>query len=553
VRAHPTAPFVRWSLCLALAACSGKIATPGQSSSGGPSGGPSGGASGGGGPGAGAPFVAFDSLARRHSRSELDNTLRDLLGDTDAPATRLLIEDDFSPFDNDYTSQLASQALIDSLEALAQDVAERMVRDPRARAAFLPCSPQSDGDQACFRQLVGELGRRAFRRPLEAAEIDTYLPLLAFATEQNADVDNDFFTAVELFVRALLQDPEFLYRIEIGTPSDRDDVRALTQLEVATRLSYLLWGSTPDDALLERAEQGRLGSAEQRRSEAERLLDDPRARGQLERFHALWLGYRAIPHPPALTTAFARESAALLGRVIFEERRDYFDVFRLEETYLDRTLADHYGLPRPAAESGWVPYGDSGRAGILSHGSVLSAFSKFSDTSPTQRGIFVRTRLLCETVGAPPANVMVDQPPSSDESPCKAARYAAHAQGSCAGCHGPIDSIGFGLERFDIAGRYREHDEGLPECSIEGRGALPGFGSFSGPAELGALLTESGKLETCVVRQYLSFAIGRAIEDGDAEALARLTRSFEAQQRGFLELVLSLVADDAFALRKEPT
>jgi hypothetical protein len=282
-------------------------------------------------------------------------------------------------------------------------------------------------------------------------------------------------------------------------------------------------------------------------------LRDSRARAQLARFHAMWLGYRAIPQTPQLAAAFSRETSALLERVIFDERRDYLDLFRFEQTYLDATLAEHYGLPRPSATNDWVSYGTSGRAGILSHGSVLSAFSKFSDTSPTQRGIFIRTRLLCQTIGSPPANVMVDQPPASLDSPCKSVRYASHAGGSCASCHRQIDPIGFGLERYDIAGRYREHDDGLAQCAIEGKGELPGVGVFSGPGELGKLLIESGQLERCVVRQYLTFALGRSLGAADTKGLEALNSSFVENQKSFLDLILDLIESDAFVLQKEPS
>jgi hypothetical protein len=525
-------------LWLALAGCSGNVI--------GPPGG-SGGPSAGGDPDA--PFVAFESLVRRHSRAELDLTLRDLLGDPSAPAARFLAEDEFAPYDNDYERQLASQALVDSLEAMAQDVASRALATPAQRSALVPCTPSGTRDEACFRETVQALGRRAFRRPMATDEVDAYLPLLEVAATPPAAVKTDFYTAVELVLRAILQDPEFLYRIEVGTA--RDGVRVLDGYEVAARLSYLLWGSTPDEALLHAAEQGSLVQGSGRRTEATRLLDDPRARTQLERFHAMWLGYRAIPHTPELTTAFAAETSALIQRVVFDEQRDYVDLFRLDETRLDARLAEHYGLPKPSGGAGWVSYGDSGRAGILSHGSVLSAFSKFSDTSPTQRGIFIRTRLLCQSVGSPPANVMVDQPPKSDESPCKTQRYADHASGSCAGCHGLIDPIGFGLERYDIAGRYREHDEGMPECAIEGKGALPGLGEFSGPKQLAERLIASEQLDGCVVKQYLSFALGRGLLDAEARVLADLTQRFQRQGRSFRELMLAFVESDAFARRKE--
>jgi Protein of unknown function (DUF1588)/Protein of unknown function (DUF1592)/Protein of unknown function (DUF1595)/Protein of unknown function (DUF1585)/Protein of unknown function (DUF1587) len=539
----PRVPITCCVLLLALAGCSGKVISP---SAGGSS---DAGARGTGGD-PNAPFVAFASLVRRHSRAELDLTLRDLLGDQSAPAARFLAEDEFAPYDNDYDRQQASQALIDSLEALAEDVAARALASASQRSALVPCTPTGVRDQACFRKTVEQLGRRAFRRALSSEEVDAYLPLLEVAATPPAAVKTDFYTAVELVLRAILQDPEFLYRIEVGTP--RATASVLGGYEIATRLSYLLWGSTPDDALLEAAEAGELADGAGRRGAAARLLDDRRARLQLARFHAMWLGYRAIPHPAELAAAFSAETSALIERVVFDEQRDYLDLFRLDETYVDAMLANHYGLPPPAQGRAWVPYGDSGRAGILSHGSVLAAFSKFSDTSPTQRGIFIRTRLLCQSVGSPPANVMVDQPPKSDESPCKTQRYAAHASGSCAGCHGLIDPIGFGLERYDIAGRYREHDDGLPQCSIAGTGVLPGSGEFSGPAELAARLIESESLDACVVKQYLSFALGRGVADAEARALSAMTERFQHQGRSFRELMLAFVESDAFALRKEP-
>jgi hypothetical protein len=538
------------AVCVGAIACTGVVGEPhGEGSSEDTQGmGNSGGSSA-----ATTPFVAYESVARRLSQAELNNTVRDLLGDGTSPATKFLGEDEFAPYDNDYTLQAASQALIDSLEAMASDVALRVVADPAMRALVVPCTPASAGDTSCFRQVVERLGQRAFRRSLATDEVDAYMGLLAFATEDNAYVDNDFYTAVELLIRAVLQDPEFLYRIETGTPTETPGIFALDSYEIATRLSYLLWGSTPDAQLLDAAQAGGLSDAAPRRAAAERLLADPRARAQLHRFHAMWLGYRAIPHPADLVVAFNRETTALIDRVVFDEGRSYLDLFSLEETYLDTFLANHYGLSAPAGGLGWVPYGDSGRAGILSHGSVLAGFSKFSDTSPTQRGIFVRTRLLCEQIPRPPANVDVDQPPGDDESACKYDRYLQHrASSSCAACHGQMDPIGFGLENYDIAGRYRSHDDGLPECVITGEGDLPGYGTFSGPAELGRLLVQTGVLDECVVGQYLNFAVGRELLSNEQQAVDGLSNTFAGNEHDFASLVLDLVESDAFALRKEP-
>ncbi len=491
------------------------------------------------------PYEGSVSAARRLSRAELDNTLRDLLGDTTAPASGALAEDLFAPYDNDYTTQLASSAYIETLEVFASDVANRALTTPAQRAKLVPCA---SSDEACFRSATERLLARAFRRPLASSEADAYLPLLALAQEPDAVLVNGsaFDTALALVVRAVVQDPEFLYRVEAGT--------ALTDHEIAVRMSYLLWGTTPDDTLRAAAEAGGLGDASRRRAAAERMLSDARARDQLHRFHAMWLGYRAIPHSAELAAAFARETNALLDRVIFEEPQSYLNLFTFDETYLDATLAEHYGLPRPSSAAAWVSYGDSGRAGILSHGSVLSAFGKFTDTSPTQRGIFVRTRLMCQEIPPPPPNVVADQPPAGDANAvCKYDRYREHrTSSSCSGCHSLTDGIGFGLENYDLAGRFRTHDEGLTQCTIEGSGELTGIGSFSGPKELGAMLRDRGEIDACVVKQYLQFALGRAPASDEAALVEDFSRAFREGRHDLTALILRFVESDAFARRVEP-
>jgi hypothetical protein len=498
------------------------------------------------------PFVAFDSVARRLSQAEIDNSLRDLLGDDTHPATRFLLEDEYRPYDNDYTVQEASSALIDALEAMAEDVATRMLADPALRSRIVPCTPSSPGDAACFRTVVESFARSAFRRPLVEDEISAYLTLLEFATEDNPYVDNDFYTAVDLLIRSVLQDPEFLYRIEIGTQTDVAGIFSVDSHAIATRLSYLIWGSLPDATLRSEADGGTLVNSADRRAAAERMLADDRARAQVDRFHAMWLGYRAIPHPPALTASLHQETTALIERVVFDDRLDYLDLFRFGETFIDATLAQNYGLSAPAAGPAWVGYGDTGRAGILSHGSVLAAFSKFSDTSPTQRGIFVLNRLMCQKIARPPANVDVDKPPGDGTAVCKYDRYAEHRTGDCGTCHGRMDPIGFGLENYDIAGRRREHDEGLPSCTITGQGQLPSGDTFSGPAELGQRLIESDVLDACAVQQYLTFAAGHELAHGELTASGDAATRFRDAGRRFRDLVLDVVASDAFALRKEP-
>jgi hypothetical protein len=266
----------------------------------------------------------------------------------------------------------------------------------------------------------------------------------------------------------------------------------------------------------------------------------------------MWLGYRSIPATSELAAAFDLETTHLIDRVVFDEPKSYFELFLSKETYLNARLAEQYGLPEPAGGEGWVAYGNSGREGILSHGSVLAAFSKFSDTSPTQRGIFVQTRLLCNSVAPPPANVNVDQPPSAGDLVCKVDRYAAHrTTPSCASCHDNLDPIGFGLEQYDIGGRLRTHDDGHAECAISGQGELPGYGTFSGPAELAEKLVESGELSGCFVQHWLSYALGRPVAGAETGVVEELAQGFASKDYATKELLLDYVASDRFELRRE--
>jgi hypothetical protein len=500
------------------------------------------------------PVIAIASGARRLSQAELDNTLRDLFGDDSAPASRLLNEDEFAPFDNDYGLQQASEALINSVEALAEGVASRFVGDGARRSQLMPCQPASATDASCFRAFLEGFLPRAFRRELSAEEIEPYMGLLGFASEDVPGLDNDFYTAVELAISAMIQDPDFLYRVERGTHLG-DGVWELDDFEIASRMSYLLWATMPDDALFEAARAGELRDPAGRRAHAERMLGDQRARDQLHRFHAMWLGYRAIPVSAQLASAFNRETSALIDRVILDEPGDYVRLFTMDETFVDDALASHYGLPSPGDAEGWVSYEGTGRAGILGHGSLLAAFSKFADTSPTQRGIMVRTRLMCQAVPPPPPNVDADQPPQgAQDAVCKYDRYAQHRDqsSSCAGCHSMTDPIGFGLENYDIEGRFRETDDGLPQCFIEGEGEITEYGTFSGPAELSELLVDNELVDACAVQQFVQFAIGRRTTPLEGELVAEIIDSFRSDQgRDFKRFLLDFVSDDRFSRRAQ--
>jgi hypothetical protein len=317
-------------------------------------------------------------------------------------------------------------------------------------------------------------------------------------------------------------------------------------------MSYLLWGSTPDDALLDAAQAGELENTEQLLAAARRLLADPRALRQTQRFHALWLGYDGLSFSGGLGGLLKTESDMLIDKVVFQSHSPWTDLFTATETFANDELAQHYGLTSPTTTTGtWVSYAGTDRQGLLSHGSVLTNGSKPADTSPTLRGLFIRNRLMCQVVPPPPPNVNVDDVAQSTTSPCKIDQYAAHTSGGCSSCHSQMDPIGFGLENYDSSGAYRAHDIDHPECTIAGQGELVGIGSFHGPGQLSNLLVSTGTVQRCVVDQFYRFANGRAEATQEAPVLEYLRQEFEGTQYRFDELMLRYISSPAFAYRRE--
>lgn len=491
-----------------------------------------------------APEEAQDAAEvglRRLSVVEFEHTVHDLLGVEIDASTRLPV-DARDPFDNDYLQQQPSAVLVEGYEALAIAAAMDVLADETLRAELVGCEPAEAG---CLEGFVRRFGRRALRRPLDADEVDRLVGLAAPFAEETGDP----WVGPELVLRALLQHPAFLYRVEVG--EEVDGLHHLTDFEIATRMAFLLQGSTPDDALLDKAAAGELRDDASRRAIAAEMVLDARARDQLTRFHALWLGYGALNQSSQLTQTLRAESDALVQDVLFDEPRSYLELFRSEETWLTPELAAHYGWEDPGSPR-WVPVPEEGRAGILGHGAFLAVAAKFGDTSPTQRGKLIRERLMCEAVAPPPPTVNVDEPPRDEEggSECKSDRYAAHRDvAGCRDCHDALDPVGDGLERWDHTGRYREHDDGLPECAIEGTGEIVGVGTFRGPGELADMLIEQEVLDACAVQQLYRYAHGRPPRVSDLLALEARTEDFRANHR-FDELLVDLVADPAFAWRK---
>jgi Protein of unknown function (DUF1588)/Protein of unknown function (DUF1585)/Protein of unknown function (DUF1592) len=267
------------------------------------------------------------------------------------------------------------------------------------------------------------------------------------------------------------------------------------------------------------------------------------------------MGYDTLPHAPELNAAFRQESDALVRRVIFQDQRPWLELFSATETWANPALAALYGLGSAGGtgtDFRWVAYPNADRRGILSHGSLLSNGATGTDTSPTRRGKFIQERLACTPIPPPPPDVKADQPPPAiGGKNCKLDRYADHRKESrCAGCHVLMDGVGFGLENYDRQGAFRTHDDGKPECTIDGKGELAGVGAFTGPAQLASQLVQSGKLTDCLIRRIYQLGVGREPRAADdapmLDALAQHSGGANLQLR---QLVLDWVSSAGFRSR----
>ena len=488
---------------------------------------------------------------RRLSNAELADSISDLVpGVVAKDIVAMLPDESAAPFDNDYLKQVASTSYVDALEAVAAKVAiTTLGPSASARGALLGCTPASADDEPCLRSFAATFGRRVLRRTLSTAEIDTFASAKSFAV-----LAGDFYAGAQIVMRQLLQDPELIFRVELGVPVPlAPGVFKLTPYEMATRLSFTLWGRTPPDWLLDAAEAGKLDTSEQRAAAAARLFADPRGTEHLQRFHALWLGYSSLG-TGQLDPDFLTETRALVERVSASE--PFGVLLSSKDTFVNARLATHYGLTPPmggfpATGWAWVPYEKTGRAGVLGQGAVLSNGGRFVDTSPVSRGKFVSERLLCRFIGAPPANVNVDMMPmGTGGSNCKRARYKMHTASPCATCHKQLDPVGFGLERFDRLGAFRTTEPGAPECPIDGQGMLDGH-SFVDPAGLAQQLADSDEFKACAVKQVFRYAHGRVESPTDAGLILALTKGFEQSGQHMKALLLAVVGHETFAYRTE--
>lgn len=498
-------------------------------------------------------FTPAPAALRKLTVEQYRNTINDLLGADITVPTDLAAD----TAQNGFFAIGAARATIsptaaEKFENAAYAVAAQAVA-PARRAAFVGCEPKGVLDDACAEQFVRRFAPRAFRRPVNDAELLPYIDLASTAAESL----NDFYGGIEFAVAALLQSPNFLFRVELGAPDPKDSTRLrYTDYEMASRLSYALWNTTPDDTLMGAAARKELTTTEGLERETERFISNSRVQAALDNFHAERLGLTELAsmnkdpsvYPSmddSLRTAMRDDVLRTLRDLTFGADRDFQDAFSSPVAYVNPALAALYGVKATETQRRVELPTTTNRAslGLLGKPAFLALNAHSNQTSPTLRGKYIRERFLCQSVAAPPANVVPVLGEPDPNAPTMRDRLKAHAKDPlCGACHNMMDPLGLALENFDAVGRFRANDAGH---ELDVKGQLDGK-PFDGPVGLAALIHDDPRSAECLVRQLYRYAGAHIETDGEMPEITALTKEFGASSHDLLALLRSLVRREAF-------
>ena len=504
---------------------------------------------------------------RRLTRTEYAYTIQDLLDVDPSPVADLPADEVTGGYDNRASvltvSALHAEKYVLVSEALAKSAVQKLA--PLTRN----CDTAQTGEDACAQQFAQSFGRRAFRRAL--TDNDTQALMTAYAAGRTG---GSYAEGIEVMIRAALQSPDFLYRLETTTPANAAAALVpLSQFELATRLSYLLWASGPDDALLDAAQAGELGTRDAVAAKAREMLMSPKARRAVNNFFSQWtstsrldiITKRAEIFPnftPAAKDAMKAELPAFLEYLLWSGDRTLATLLTAPVAFVTPSLAQVYGVTAPAGATETSPQrvdlpANQGRAGLLTQAGVLSVLGHPEQTSPVLRGKFVRSMLLCDPPSPPPDDVNITVP-AVDPNATARERFGAHltAGTTCMGCHSAMDPIGLAFEHFDAMGAYREMDGGK---AIDVSGEIydaddPSLaGAFNGVPEMAQKLAGSDQVRDCLVMQLFRFTSGRSEGQADSCSLGTIQETFANSHGDIMELLVSITQSDSFWYRSPVT
>ena len=493
---------------------------------------------------------AEPAALRRLTSSQYENAVLDLLGADLTLPTSLEPDTAIDGLLSVGASTVSVSALgVERYEDAAYLLAEQAVENPD----LYGCTPAGAADSECATSFIEALGRRAWRRPLTSEEVEALVDLHMLVAQ-----DAESFDAGAVYaIAAVLQSPYFLYRVEMGEPDPaRPGQRLLTDYEVASRLSFFLWNTLPDDELMDAADAGELSTDDGLRSQATRMLADQRAhdgvRNLFDELYELYLLESVTKDPtiftmasPELGPAAREETLLTVERLVFVEDGDYRDLFTSRRTFVDRRLAALYGVPAPG-EDGFgevILPADGGRSGLLGQASTLMLHSHSTRSSATLRGIFIRETLLCQEIPAPPSNVDTSIPEADATSPTLRERVASHLEDpTCSGCHQVMDPPGLALENFDGIGRWRTIENG---AVIDASGNLDGE-EYDDAMGLNRALWNHEGVARCFTTKVMQYAVGHQMGAGEVALRNWLETSFKLEGHSVQNLLLEVVTSDAF-------
>jgi hypothetical protein len=504
-----------------------------------------------------AVFAPAASTLRRLTVAQYRNSVRDLLGAAVTPPSDLEPDTALDGFASIGAARVSlSSTAVEQFETAALALSHQALADAKTRASLVTCTPAGAADDACARQFVTSFGRRAWRRDLTTDEVTRYAGIATNAS----GVLKDFWAGLEYALAGLLQSPHFLYREELGTTDPAEATRRVfTGYELASRLSFFIWNSTPDDKLLDAAKAGKLATVEGLGAEAQRLFDSPRSHDATGSFFTELLRLGELDDLPQLPAAYPQVSATLgasmrgetlrgLDDLVFAGDNDFRQLFDANTTYVNAELAKLYGLPAPAGTDfvkTALPDG-SPRAGLLGQASFLALNAHADSSSPTRRGKFIREVLLCQSIPPPPPNVdttfPVDVPGAAPTTTRQKLEKHRTLGASCTTCHKAMDPIGLGLENFDGIGAYRTKEAGQ---TIDASGDLDGA-TFTDARGLGAALKSNPDVGSCLARGVLRYATGHIEVDGEESVVNAVSQQFATDGYRFRSLLFSVVISAGF-------
>jgi hypothetical protein len=529
-----------------------------------------GGGGAGGGPGPVAPGGIILSSPGPSSRlvrlthTQWENTVRDLFRLPQATGlSNQFISDTFTTtFDNSGGSAEVGSQLWGTYRRAADEVAKRISRDATGLAALTPQGAPSDPDGRA-RAFIVDFGRRAYRRPLVEAEINRYLTLFKRGSELVASGDG-FADGAELVLTTMLQSPHFLYRIEVGAGPAPGGKILLTDYEIASRLSYALTNTMPDDALFALAHSSQLHSPGAVYNEAQRLLDSPGGKAAVRDMYGQLFretdpselardGARFPAFVPGIGRDMKRESELFVEEVIFTKQGSLAQLLTAPFTFVNDRLAALYGVPAPASPGGFakVNLDPAQRGGLYTQLGFLAKNANDDQTQPILRGLHLNRHVLCVAVPPPPPNVDAKAPPVTAATTTRQHFEQLTSAPECQGCHGLINPLGYAFENYDNLGRFRASEGNRPIDAAASYPFREGTRTFNNALELGRIIAASEQAHECYARNLFAYFYAREPVDNSAADAALIAEVARRSRQGaqVKSMILDLVATDAFIYR----